>query len=181
MSRDILQLRIELTEIEPAIWRRIQMPGDCTFWDLHVAIQNAMGWLDCHLHMFHVTDPTTGQPELIGRPDEEGLLEEDIVSGWKRLVTQRLSVAHSRLEYVYDFGDDWQHAVVLEEQLPSVPQLRYPRCIGGARACPMRTLVACAAIASCWRRWRIPTTKSTPAIGRGWARSTTRSDSIRRA
>ena len=97
MNRDILQLRIELMGIEPAIWRRIQMLADCTFWDLHVAIQNAMGWLDCHEHMFHVTDPTTGQPELIGRPDEEGLLEEDIVSGWKRLVTQRFSVAHSRL------------------------------------------------------------------------------------
>ena len=136
MSRDVLQLRIELTAIEPAIWRRIQMPGDCTFWDLHVAIQNAMGWLDCHLHMFHVTDPTTGQPELIGLPDEEGLQEKDVVSGWKRMVNQTLSVAHSRLEYVYDFGDDWRHTVVLEEQLPSVPQVRYPRCIGGARACP---------------------------------------------
>ena len=48
----ILQLRIELLHIEPLIWRRIQMPGDCTFWDLHVAIQSAFAWNDSHLHEF---------------------------------------------------------------------------------------------------------------------------------
>jgi len=122
--------------IEPAIWRRIQMPADCTFWDLHVAIQDAMGWLDCHLHVFHVTDPITGQEELIGLPDDEGFLEEETVPGWERRVTQVLSVAHPRLEYEYDFGDDWQHAVVLEDVRPLVPQVRYPRCVGGERACP---------------------------------------------
>ena len=41
MPTTILQLRVELLQIEPLIWRRLQLPGDYTFWDLHVAIQSA--------------------------------------------------------------------------------------------------------------------------------------------
>ena len=50
----ILQLRIELQDVQPLVWRRIQLPGDCTFWDLHVAIQSAFGWNDSHLHEFRL-------------------------------------------------------------------------------------------------------------------------------
>lgn len=52
MSTPILQLRIELLYIEPLIWRRLQVPGDGTFWDLHVAIQGAFVWNDTYLHEF---------------------------------------------------------------------------------------------------------------------------------
>ena len=97
MSSDILQLKIELMDIEPPIWRRIQMPGDCTFWDLHVAIQNAMGWGDSHLHMFRATDPATRREVLLGLPDQTGPLEEEIVPDWECCVTEVLSVKHSRL------------------------------------------------------------------------------------
>ena len=48
------QFKITLTEVRPPIWRRIQVPGTCSFWDLHVAIQDAMGWRDCHLHLFRL-------------------------------------------------------------------------------------------------------------------------------
>jgi len=48
----VYQFKITLCEIEPAIWRRIQVPGNYSFWDLHVAIQDAIGWLDYHLHAF---------------------------------------------------------------------------------------------------------------------------------
>ena len=53
----VLQLRVALLGVEPGVWRRIQVPGESTFWDLHVAIQDAMGWTDSHLHEFRVADP----------------------------------------------------------------------------------------------------------------------------
>lgn len=50
----IYQFKITLKEITPSIWRRIQVPSQCSFWDLHVALQDAMGWFDCHLHIFYL-------------------------------------------------------------------------------------------------------------------------------
>lgn len=56
----IYQFKITLAGVKPPIWRRIQVPESYTFWDLHVAIQDAMGWLDCHLHQFEVINPKYG-------------------------------------------------------------------------------------------------------------------------
>ncbi len=49
----LFQFKITLQEIQPAIWRRIQVPAKQSFWDLHVAIQDAMGWKECHFHHDH--------------------------------------------------------------------------------------------------------------------------------
>ena len=62
----ILRFRIELQESDPLIWREIEVPGDSTFWDLHVAIQDAMGWLDYHLHRFTMPHPRTKQERVFG-------------------------------------------------------------------------------------------------------------------
>jgi hypothetical protein len=51
-AEDTLRFRVELTGIEPPIWREFEVPSSYSFWDLHVAIQDAMGWQDCHLHAF---------------------------------------------------------------------------------------------------------------------------------
>jgi len=53
------QFLIGPANTEPLVWRRIQVPEDYSFWDLHVAIQDAMGWLDYHLHEFEVVDPAS--------------------------------------------------------------------------------------------------------------------------
>ena len=67
-KRDTLEFRIGLTEIEPLIWRRIEVPASYSFWDLHVAIQDSLGWLDYHLHAFRVPNPETGVVDEIGIP-----------------------------------------------------------------------------------------------------------------
>ena len=54
LTNKVYQFNIELLEISPLIWRRIQVPADYNFWDLHVAIQDSMGWLDYHLHHFEI-------------------------------------------------------------------------------------------------------------------------------
>ncbi len=70
--KNIYQFKITLQDISPAIWRRIQVPENYTFWDLHVAIQDSMGWTDSHLHAFRIKNPDTGEIEEIGIPDDEG-------------------------------------------------------------------------------------------------------------
>lgn len=134
----VYQFRIELREIEPKIWRVIQVPETYTFWDFHVAIQDAMGWLDCHLHEFTVTDPITRKKVIIGIPtdEEEGFFIEETIPGWKVMIADGFSKRNKKAYYCYDFGDDWQHIIKLEKILPKDKEQTYPRCIAGERACP---------------------------------------------
>ena len=66
----VYQFKISLLGIRPPIWRRIQVPETYTFWDLHVAIQDVMGWADYHLHKFGITSPENGEKVRIGIPEE---------------------------------------------------------------------------------------------------------------
>jgi hypothetical protein len=66
----VYQFKITLKNISPPIWRRIQVPESYSFWDLHVAIQDVMVWLDYHLHEFEIGNPSTGVEVEIGIPDE---------------------------------------------------------------------------------------------------------------
>lgn len=78
----VYQFKISLKGIKPTIWRRIQVPETYTFWDLHVAIQDAMGWEDYHLHEFRMMNPDVVENVKIGYPDGEyGML---ILKGWEQ-------------------------------------------------------------------------------------------------
>lgn len=134
--KKVYQFKITLKGIEPPIWRRIQVPGTYTFWDLHVAIQNAMGWTDSHLHEFIVKNPATGQSEEIGIPGKEFEDEVDFSPGWQRKFARYFPKAGVAADYVYDFGDHWEHAVEAEGTFAREEGITYPRCIDGRRACP---------------------------------------------
>ena len=69
--RDLLKFRVELVGILPSIWREILVPAHYSFWDLHVAIQDAMGWLDYHLHEFRFGAAHREDATLIGIPSDE--------------------------------------------------------------------------------------------------------------
>ena len=136
-TKHVYQFKVTLLEIEPRIWRRILVPASYSFWDFHVAIQDAMGWLDYHLHLFRVTNPETGEREEIGIPDEDGFEDEvPCMPGWEVPIVDYFREAGTRAEYLYDFGDDWQHQVELETILERVPKKKYPLCTDGAQACP---------------------------------------------
>ncbi|MBE0429063.1 MAG: helix-turn-helix domain-containing protein [Thermoleophilia bacterium] len=132
----VLQFKITLKGTKPPVWRRIQVPAGYSFWDLHVAIQDAMGWLDYHLHQFHIFDKRTQQTVHIGIPDDEFLLDYEIKAGWEAPIKRWLAVPGQKINYLYDFGDDWQHTIVLEKILPEKKGVSYPRCLGGRRKCP---------------------------------------------
>ncbi len=130
----VLRFRIELQETDPLVWREIEVPGDYTFWDLHVAIQDAMGWLDYHLHRFTMPHPRTKQERIFGIHN----LHQDCDDppGWAHQVASMFTYRNDTALYEYDFGDDWRHTVRLVEVLRRDFKARYPRCVGGARACP---------------------------------------------
>ncbi len=131
------QFRVTLKRIDPPVWRRIVVPASYSFWDLHVGIQDSMGWLDCHLHAFRVRNPNTGEADEIGIPDDEALDDEvQVLPGWDIPLVAYFQEPGDRAEYEYDFGDGWEHDVLLEQVTSRVPGGKYPVCIEGARKCP---------------------------------------------
>jgi hypothetical protein len=129
-----LQFEIALEHVEPRIWRRIRVPVESTLWDLHVAIQDAMGWQDCHFHQFLVASAVSEAPITIGIPNDDD--DISVYAGWEIPVALAFRAPGDKVFYNYDFGDDWMHAVVLEEIVTTGNEMERPTCIGGARACP---------------------------------------------
>jgi hypothetical protein len=130
-SASVHRFKITLQGIVPAVWRRIEVPSDYSFWDLHVAIQDAMGWTDSHLHVFRVGE------EQVGIPDEDAFEgDAPYLPGWEIRMDEYFTEAGDVAPYEYDFGDGWEHEVLLEEIAPRAPKTKYPRCLAGERACP---------------------------------------------
>jgi hypothetical protein len=134
-TRRLLRFMIALRDVEPLVWRRIEVPSTYSFWDLHVGIQDAMGWQDYHLHAFRVRDLQSGDVEEIGIPDPDGF-GPDFVAGWERQIADYFRQVGDAAEYEYDFGDGWVHQVTLEAIGNRQVGVKYPRCLDGARACP---------------------------------------------
>lgn len=130
----IFRFEVRLRDIEPPIWRMIEIPASANFWALHVAIQDAMGWLDYHLHEFSVSLSRVARPVRIGIPDGE--FRTETLPSWEEPVAFYFQAPGDRAMYWYDFGDDWRHDVVLVAIEPRVKGTKYPRCIAGERACP---------------------------------------------
>jgi len=134
--QNIYQFKITLEDIKPAVWRRIQVPETYSFWDLHVAIQDSMGWLDYHLHQFTALNPKTGQKDVIGTPVDDGWGGAPTLPGWRTLISSYFSSSNKKADYEYDFGDSWKHKITLEKILPPESGVKYPRCVAGERSCP---------------------------------------------
>ena len=110
----IFQFKITLLGIKPQIWRRIQVPSGHNFYELHCAIQNAMGWENYHLHHFDTNDTSDEESKITDYFSEKGI----------------------SVKYEYDFGDGWEHKILLEKILPTDSEIKYPICSHGKRACP---------------------------------------------
>jgi len=131
-SDDIFQFRITLMDIEPPIWRRIQV-RDCTLDEFHDHIQAAMGWENYHLHQFTINDVEFGPVSPDDMPFGPELEDETQVVLSNVLPQQG---GRLRFGYTYDFGDDWRHEVLLEGKPDAVAGQKYPVCFEGERTCP---------------------------------------------
>lgn len=127
----IYQIKVTLKDIRPPIWRRLQVAGDLTLASLHDVIQIALGWTNSHLHQFIIGKSRYGVPHPDDMPWEPRLADESKVT-----LREALGPGGKRFVYEYDFGDGWQHDIVVEKTLPPAAGVVYPRCIAGRRACP---------------------------------------------
>jgi len=136
--KKVLQFKITVNGIRPPIWRRIQIPENYTFWDLHVAIQDAMGWENMHMHQFVIAADNIERESWVGIPSPEidFVPGGGILPAWGCRVADYLSLENPKAEYLYDLGNDWLHALVLEKIMDRQKGQSYPRCIKGKRACP---------------------------------------------
>jgi hypothetical protein len=121
-------VKVSLHGAKPPVWRRLEVPSDLPLCVLHEVLQTAFGWFDCHPHRFVTASGEFGDPAhdfWSQRGDESAVALAQVV------VAARDSVG-----YVYDFGDDWRHDIVVEAVLPAAPGIRYPRCTETRGAAP---------------------------------------------
>ncbi len=123
----VYQVKITLAEVaDPRVWRRLLLSATIRLDRLHQVIQAAMGWEDCHMHAF-----SDGRARY-GRPDPELAFRDERKATLGDLITH----ARGRARYTYDFGDDWEHEIVVEKRLAAEPGMAYPVCVAGGGACP---------------------------------------------
>lgn len=139
---NVYQLKITLYNTKSAVWRRILVPESYTFYDLHVAIQNAMGWTDSHLHCFEKREfgnKKYNRPLLVidcPYSVEEYKRELPTLYVTETPITYIFKEEKDSITYVYDFGDSWEHDIVLEKILAKDSKQKYPVCLDGRLACP---------------------------------------------
>ena len=131
MIEPIARVRIELQEIEPPLWRRVDVPLSSTLLALHDIIQATVGWTDSHLFEFVVGDRRYGEPF----PDDE-IFERKVYKAAGIRLRTLIERGIERLLYVYDFGDGWRHDIVIEEVRDGEADIDYPAFVAGERRCP---------------------------------------------
>ena len=127
-SDNVFQLKITLNHIKPPIWRRVLVDSDIKLPDLHKIIQTVMGWTNSHLHQFIIGN------QYYSLTSDESFYK---VVDYRRIKLDSLfNTPKSNFIYEYDFGDGWEHSIVIEKILPRKKNTYYPICIDGKRSCP---------------------------------------------
>jgi hypothetical protein len=123
----VYELRVTLLDVsDPPVWRRVRVSAGIRLDRLHSVLQAAMGWEDYHLHAFFAGERRYGHADAeMELEDEQAVRLADLVDG-----------KGSRIEYTYDFGDDWRHEIVVEGVLAAEAGDGRPVCLAGQGACP---------------------------------------------
>jgi len=124
----IYRLKVTLKGTKPPIWRRIEVLDRITLAKLHLILQVAMGWTDSHLHHFII-----GETYYV-EPDPE--FGADTVNEKKVKLSQLRLKEKSKFYYEYDFGDSWEHELLIEKIQPAPAGQKAAVCLKGSRACP---------------------------------------------
>lgn len=131
MEKEIYQVQIALKNYKPKIWRRILVPSDLLLSDFHKVIQTTMGWENSHLHQF-----VKNNSYYSAKMDDEDFFEMSNVDYEKLKISDLLKKEKDKIIYEYDFGDGWEHDIILEKKLQYDKNCTYPVCIKGKMSCP---------------------------------------------
>lgn len=129
-SQPVVQLRIQLEEVAPTVWRRLLVPGGARLSRIHEMFQAAMGWTNSHLHSFTIREKVYGTQIGADEWPDPPLDESELT------LFVALAGGVRRFHYEYDFGDSWGHEVVVEETTFSPLVLKHAVCLDGQNACP---------------------------------------------
>jgi hypothetical protein len=124
----IYQIKISLIGVKPPVWRTVLVSSELGLSAFHEVIQFAMGWTNSHLHQF------IANKKFYSIPDDDFELQTEDETQYK--LSQLLTKEKDSLIYEYDFGDSWEHKILLEKILPYDTNITLPVCIKGKRACP---------------------------------------------
>lgn len=127
----IFQIQIVLKGSKPKIWRRILIPSNLYLADFHDVIQITMGWENSHMHhfvkekIFYSAKMEKDDWDMKSNIDYKEIILSDL-----------LTKKHDKIIYEYDFGDGWEHEIILEEIVSPIPDMKYPVCLDGKMSCP---------------------------------------------
>lgn len=130
MASIVWRLTVRLGGIMPVVWRTLLMRPETKLAMLHRYLQAAMGWRECHLYRF-----TIGNKEY-GIPDRDWDVGEKVSDARRYTLARLFPALPTRFEYVYDFGDWWEHVVEIEGEEAAEYRKQYPICVDGAEPCP---------------------------------------------
>ena len=135
-----LQLKISLAEVKPEIWRRFLAEDSISFHQLHSIIQKVMGWENYHLYRFEFGN-TFIEPDEYGRAYVDSIWTMFKPAAGKAIsprakLNTLIKEEKQKFGYTYDFGDSWEHSVVVEKILEKGPAQEYQICLAGERSCP---------------------------------------------
>ncbi len=123
------QLLVTLSDSDPLVWRRLAVPGTITLAQLHRVLQAALGWTDSHLHEFVAGETSYGDPDL--------LLDDPPQASTRQARLEQVAPAVGAvIRYAYDFGDGWDHLIVVERLLWGAPEAKGAVCLAGGGAYP---------------------------------------------
>jgi Plasmid pRiA4b ORF-3-like protein len=129
--KTVHRLKVTLRQVKPPVWRRIEVPSNMQLSVLSAMLESAMGWLGGHLHSFEADGVVYEWPDPEGDFDFPPPRDER-----KARVAEVLPVVTAKMRWDYDFGDGWEHDIVVEAIEPTVKGAIYPVCLAGKRACP---------------------------------------------
>jgi hypothetical protein len=129
-SKKIYQIKVTLNDIHPPVWRCILVTQDTTLSEFHNILQVVMGWGNYHLHQFTINDVSFIDPRI----DEDASSEFKDEANYS--LDQVIPQEGVQFTYEYDFGDGWNHTLIIEKILSSEGGIFYPHCLEGKRACP---------------------------------------------
>jgi hypothetical protein len=130
-STEIFQIKVTLKGVRPPIWRRFLVPATITLDEFHTVLLVVMGWDGGHLHAF-----VTPHDDIYSAIDPTSFADDYSINEKGVKLAKLLIREGSKIRYDYDFGDNWEHDIVLEKVLPFDPSQPLPYCLTGKRACP---------------------------------------------
>ena len=134
-AEEIATIRIELVDTDPLIWREVEVATSISLKTLHAVIQAAFGWRNYHLWEFSLGK------RPYGAPSDEDWGEEPLVDAGKVRLADLLGPSKTKIDYMYDFGDSWEHRLTVSDVRAGDPDLflsslrrgRAQRSAGGLR------------------------------------------------